>query len=69
MPRDEYVLGLCPLFGKITSIEQQNDGHTNTKQVVGRYDLMGRQIENDTVYSGVLILVFTDGTRQKVFEQ
>ena len=55
--------------GIITSIEQQNDGLINTKQVLARYDVMGCQIEENATYSGVLILVFADGTRQKVFVQ
>ena len=55
--------------GIITSIEQQNDGLINTKQVLARYDVMGCQIEENATYSGVLILVFDDGTRQKVFVQ
>ena len=53
--------------GTITSIEQQNDEIVNTKQAIARYDLMGRQIEESATYSGVLILVFADGTRQKLF--
>jgi hypothetical protein len=55
--------------GVITSIEQQNDGLTNTKQVIARYDMMGRSVETNSPYSGVLILVFSDGSRQKVFVQ
>ncbi len=53
--------------GIITSMEQQNDGLVNKKQIVARYDLMGRKIEESATHSGVLILVFSDGTRQKVF--
>lgn len=53
----------------IASVEQQNDGLVNTKQVVAKYDVMGRQIEETIGYSGVLILVFSDGTRQKVYVQ
>ena len=53
--------------GTITSIGEQNDGQIATKQVIARYDLMGRLIEENATNAGVLILVFSDGTRQKVF--
>lgn len=55
--------------GVLTSVEQQNNGLANTKQVVARYDVMGREIEENITYSGILILVYSDGTRQKVFVQ